>query len=605
MAEKTDILKEALDRFADAQAGTEYNRENYEHDTKFARLADQWPDKVRKQRQDEDRPCLTINRLPGFIRQVVNDARQNKPGITISPVDNGADEDTAEVISGLIRSIERHSNADDAYDTAIDHAATGGFGFFRVVIEYAHDESFDLEARIERIPNAMMVHWDPTSMATDASDWRYAFISDFIPAEEFKRQYPNAAAVDFEAWDDEVIDNWIVDDQVRIAEYWVREPIKKKIFYLTDQMGGQILESSGFKRVVSESFMDEYAEQLLEQGIYAEKEREVDTYKVMKYTVSGAEVLEEEEWPGTMIPICPVWGDEVVIDGHRWFRSMIADAIDPQRMFNYWRSATTELVALAPKAPYIVAEGSIPPHAEHKWRTANTRSHAYLPFDPSSNFAPQRQPFAGVPAGALQEAMNASDDMKSTTGVYDAALGARSNETSGRAILARQSESDVSNFHFIDNLNRAIKYCGRVLLEIIPAVYSPRQTIRILGEDQAEKVVRLVASNPSNMGVPPGEERLYDLSVGKYDVTVKSGPSYGTQRQEARETLIELMRAVPNAAPIIGDLLMDVMDFQGADKVSERLKMMLPPQILQAEGIGQQLQGSTALSGGMQPPPMQ
>ena len=329
---------------------------------------------------------------------------------------------------------------------------------------------------------------------------------------------------------------------------------------------------------------------LVFQGLTINGERDSTYYEVTRRLISAVEVLEEETWPGSMIPIVPVWGEEIVYRGKRYFRSLIRDARDPQMMMNFWRSASTELVALAPKAPWLVPTGSIPPHEADKWATANTRSHNVLEYDPSAGPMPMRQPFAGVPAGALQEALNAQDDMKAVVGIFDASLGARSNETSGRAIQARQREADKGTFHFIDNLSRAIQYAGRVLIECIPSIYSERQTIQVLGEDEAQKVVRLVASQ----GEPPSPEdpdgKLYDLSVGKYDVTVTVGPNYATQRQATVDAMGELMRSYPPSAEAIGDLYVKNMDWPQADKAAERIQVLqyargmqigIPPEVLQ------------------------
>jgi len=504
---KESVMVEALERFEESAEATDFNRNNAEADIRFSRLGEQWPEEIRKQREEEGRPCLTINKMNPLIRQVVNDARQNKPSIQVHPVDNDADVATSEVINGLIRSIERGSPADVAYDTAIDHAVSGGFGFFRIGIDYAHDETFDLEARIHRVPNPLMVHWDPNSTRYDAEDWDYAFVSDFLTEAQFKSRYPKCEPISFEGDNRDSMNNWLDDDKIRVAEYWLRKEKKRDIVMLSDgsimredQMPARakaILEAGGMSATGGTD--DEIVQAVMAAtGITETRRRSVSYYEVMRRIINGAEVLEEDSWPGSTIPICPVWGDEVIVDGRRHFRSMTRDARDPQMMMNFWRSQTTELVALAPRAPWIGPVGFIPKGQEDKWANANTRSFAFLEYDPSSGGAPQRNAFAGVPAGALQEAMNAADDIKAVTGIYDAAIGAKSNETSGRAILARQRESDVSNFHFIDNLSRAIQYAGKVLVEIIPAVYSPRQTIRILGEDMTEKVVKLVGSNNGN-----------------------------------------------------------------------------------------------------------
>ena len=595
-----DVMKDALDRFEESQSGSEDNRESYYEDTKFARLADQWPDAIKKQRLQEARPVLVINKLPPLIRAVVNESRQNKPAIKVSPVDNGADEDTAEVISGLIRSIERVSSADVAYDTAIDHAVTAGFGFFRISIDYCHPESFDLEAKIDRIPNALMVHWDVTSTKFDASDWEYAFISEKVNERDFERRYPGASKVPFDGdTRNDGSDNWISSEEIRIAEYFLKSPVQRKLLELSvPGEGGEAeiipIRESDVPAMAARFFAaggidsdpddpDISKEFFRAASIQVLREREVEAHKVVRRIMNGMEVLEEDEWPGSMIPICPVWGDEVYIDGRRHFRSMIRDAKDSQVMLNFWRSAATELVALAPKAPWVGPKGFIPKGQEAKWRSANTRSHSYLEYDPSAG-APSRTPFAGVPAGALNEAMMSNDDMKAITGIYDPSLGADSAEKSGVAIRARQHQGDVSNFHFIDNLSRAIGYGGRCLLEIIPAIYSARQSVRILGEDQAENVAKLTQeAGGATQKQENGDPALYNLTVGQYDVSVSQGPSFSSQREETRDTLIEIMRQVPDAAPYLGDVLLDHMDFVGADKVAKRLKSLLPPEVQKAE----------------------
>jgi hypothetical protein len=580
------VLDTALDQFQEAQSATDLNRRDAAEDIRFGRLGDQWPKEIRKQRQLEGRPCLTVNRMNAFTRQVVNDARQNKPAISVVPVDSGADVDTAEVIGGLCRSIEQGSNAEIAYDTALENAVSGGFGFFRISLDYVHSDSFDMEARIERIANPLSVYWDASTRAFDASDWEYGFVAEWHTKSAFEQMYPGKDFVSFEGdyQDQTELDNF-GQEQIRLAEYFLRTLHKRKIVQLSN---GEVVREDALKKpmMLPDGQTMTLIDALNMSGITVQRERLADYYKVMRRILSGAEVLEEEEWPGQSIPICPVWGDEVIIDGRRHFRSLVRDARDPQMMFNFWRSASTELVALAPRAPFLIAEGQLPDGKEkQKWENANTRSWPYLMYKPVGGAMPQRQPFPSVAAGAIQEAANASDDMKATMGIYDAALGARGNETSGKAIVARQRESDTGTFHFIDNLSRAIRYAGRCLVEIIPSVYSQREAIRILGEDMAPKVVRLAKEGspaPEQGQDSPNNDpkaRLYDFNVGKYDVVVKTGPSFATRREESAVQMTELIRAYPPAAPIIGDLLVENLDWPGAAEVSKRLKKMLPPQL--------------------------
>lgn len=566
------IIQEAREAFELAAEVEAENRRQALDDLRFARLGEQWPEQVRRERELDGRPTLTINRLPAFIRQVVNDARQNKPAIAVHPVDSGADPETAEVFNGLIRHIEQSSDAEVAYDTALDFAVTSGVGYFRINTRYATDDGFDQDIAVERVGNPFSVYGDPDSTAADSSDWNTAFVVDTLPKAAFEARWKGADAVDWSA--DRyagLTGPWLEGDRVMVAEYWRREVVRKTILALSD---GQVVEEGVYK--TQKAMFDALGVQPVGRP------RTVAGHKVTQRILTGAEVLETVDWAGRFIPIVPVYGEELHVDGRRRLRSLVRDAKDPQRMFNYWRTTSTELVALAPKAPFIGRKGAFETDSA-KWATANVQSHAYIEYDGME--PPQRQPFASVPAGALQEAMNASDDMKAIMGLYDASLGARSNETSGRAIMARQREGDVSTFHYIDNLSRAIRHAGRIMLDLIPKVYATPRVVRVLGPDgKATSVAVNQPAQASRTGVGGAEDqlkavsRIYDLTAGKYDLTVRSGPSFTSRREEAANQMVELIRAYPAAAPVIGDLLARNLDWPGADEIAGRLQTLIPPQ---------------------------
>jgi hypothetical protein len=528
-------------------------------DLRFAKLGDQWPADVVRSRMEKNRPCLTINRMPSFIRQVVNDARLNKPTVRVRPADSKADVKTAEVYNGIIRHIEQvGEGADVAYDTGADFSVSSGIGFWRIDIDYAYDDTFDHDLKISRIANPLAVLFDDRTTAADSSDWRDCIITDLVSRETFKVDWPDAEMSDFPGQDSE----WMTEESVRIGEYFERTPYKRTIVLMSD---GSVVNK--------ETLMDpEKFAVFVSRGVMpTEQEREVDSFKVTHYIVSGSEILKKTPWPGCFIPIVPVYGDEINVDGKRYFHSLIHDAKDAQRNYNYWRTSATELVALAPKNPWIGRKGTFTTDAE-KWATANTDVHSFIEYDGPE--APMRSPFAGVPAGALQEALNASDDMKSVMGIHDASLGARSNETSGVAIRQRQKEGDVSTFHFIDNLTRAIRCTGRILIDLIPHVYGPRQQLRILGED----------GNPKNviMGQPTmvdGVMHTYDLSAGRYDLIVETGPSFSTRREETAAAVTEFVRAAPQVAPLMLDIIARNSDWPEADKIADRLASQLPPEL--------------------------
>jgi hypothetical protein len=581
-----DLLADAKDEFDRISEIENDNRECYIDDIRFARDGDQWPEDIRKERELEGRPCLTINRMTSFIRQVVNDSRQNKPSVKAKPVDSQADPETAKVLDGLFRNIEHISRADIAYDTAVENAVSGGFGFIRVNIDYADEDAFDLDIMIERVANPLSVYGDPDSTSADGSDWEKCFVVDKYTKAQFERRWGDKSQVD---WDDDAWTNagsqWRDGESCMVAEYW-------KCTY-EDRSRLMALDTRDGSRHVYDRKDFEKNEDLLMLAnmgvlrIVGERTSKAKRFK--QYIMTGAEILEEKDWPGRYIPIVPVYGDEYWIEGKRYLRSLIHNAKDAQRMFNFWRTNSTELVALAPRVPFIGRVGTFNTDSE-KWATVNTKSHAYLEFDSE---APQRQPLdMGVAAGSLQEALNASDDMKSIMGIYDASLGARSNETSGRAIMARQREGDISTFHFTDNLTRAIRQTARVVLDLVPHVYNKERIIRVLGEDGKENAVPLKTPMPKmgKDGQPEKDElgntimQMHDLTVGKYDIQVTAGPSFTTRREEAAMQMTEMVRAFPMAAPYVADIMAKNFDWPGADEIAERLEALNP--LKQQENAG-------------------
>lgn len=588
-ADSEKVLKEAREIFARCVNDSNDNRNEALDDLKFARQGKQWPENILNERQKQGRPCLVINRLPSFIRQVVNDARQNKPQIKVYPVDSEADVETAKIINDLVRNIEAISRADIAYDTAIEYAVSMGFGYIRVCTDYSHTYSFEQDILIERVANPFVVYEDPDSESADGSDWKVCFVSEWLTKEEFKRQYPEAEETSFESDGKDELALWQNDNKIRVAEYWRRKTVKDVLLLLSN--GEKILQSEYDKNEEKKAINEL-------EGIVIQDQRDIERYEVKRYVLNGSEILKEDLWPGQYIPVVPVYGEEFFVEGKRILQSLIRPAKDSQRNYNYWRSATTEMVGLAPKAPWIGPKGFA--KADAGWNTANTENHSYLEYDGPT--PPQRQPFAAMPAGALQEALNSSSDLKDIMGIYDASLGAKSNETSGRAIMARQKEGDVSTFHFIDNLARSIRQVGAILIDLIPHIYSKPRIIRILGEDGTPSNVPI--NQPITVdekGQPIKQEelenaknainRVYDLTIGKYDLVVAAGPSYNTKREEAAYQMTEFVRAYPAAAPVIGDLLAKNLDWPGAEEVAERLREVNPvlqkdkPQPPSAEAI--------------------
>jgi hypothetical protein len=527
----------------------------------------QWPDEISRAREADDRPMITVNTLPTYIRQVTNDQRQNKGAIKTHPVDEEADPDTAEVIQGFIRHIEYDSNADVAYDTAVNGAASNGFGWFRLVTEWASEKSTDQDIKFRRIRNPLTVfpgyHEQP-----EGSDIKQLAISIKITRAEFERQYPNADMAGFGDLGPEWAD-WRDDQFIRVAEYYRIEYEDCEVVKLSNG-------ESGFKDKLIE----------LPPGVTVVKTRKGQRSKVMWSKLTAVEELESTEIKADRIPVFPVYGDEIDINGRVIRSGLIRHAKDPVRMNNYWLTKATEEVALRGLAPYIGAEGQFEGHPE--WEEANSRAYAYLEYVPKSFDgvlapAPQRQPMADVPTGTLAMAMHSAQNVQQTIGIFNAGLGEKSNETSGKAILARQREGDVGTFHYTDNLNLARKAAGRCIISMLPYYYDTERGVRILGEDGKASTVTLNQPNTTKKKSKDGIVRdvLNNVCAGKYDVTVTSGPSYTTARTEAAEYLTQVAQGAkdPATSAVATYLAIKNSDVPGAEqaiKMMEKLPSIAP-----------------------------
>lgn len=568
-----DFLKKCVKRFNRCEAAEQENRSNAVDDLKF-KSGDQWPDGIKAQRSAEKRPCLTINKVKTFVHQITNDQRQNRPAINVSPVGDKADPETAKMLKGLIRQIERQSNADVAYDTGFDNAVSGGWGYWRVLTDYESENSFDQVIKIGQLRNQFRVYADPDHEEPDASDMQWCFISDMIPRETFKEEWPEADEI---AWGEGTLGDeyksWSTQTHIRIAEYFYFETETKTLVGLST---GQV----GF---------DDQPEikALIDLKVEVTSEREVQSKKIKWCKLTAHEILEESEWLGKWIPIVKVVGDVVDVEGKVQYAGLVRDMKDPQRMYNYWRTHQTELIALQPKAPFIMEEGQAEGH-EQRWKEANTKSLPYLLYKGTSISGkpappPQRQPMPSIPLGVTQATIDSAQDMQAVSGVrFDATLNERMHDESGKALRELKRVGDLGNFHYVDNLSRSLRHTGRILIDLIPKVYDSRRVLTILREDDSEQTAIIDPSlqQPYQKAQSPDGkvQRLYNPKLGEYEVAVTIGPSYATKRQEASDGMIDFLKILgPNLAPMAADLIAKNQDWPGADELAARLASQLPP----------------------------
>jgi hypothetical protein len=565
--EKTviDLARKRRKLCIDAESDT---RKEAEDDIRFAK-GDQWPAEIRTTRESEqnNQPCLTVNKTGQYVRQVVNDSRQNSPAVRVFPVGGGSDQETAKVMNGLMRDIQQRTDADIAYDTAIESAARCGEGFFRLIARYESDEGFDQEIAFSRIRNFASCHLDPACQDPAGADALYGFVDQWLDQDEVKEQYGVDAIAGIDTHGlGEHAPNWILGESMLVTEYYSIERDQKRTLVML-KTGAQVI-------------LEELADEPAEGDIVAV--REVRVTRCVWRKMTGTKILEKTIWPCKYIPLFRVIGDEFEVDGKVFYQGLIRPMKDSQRMYNYWMTAATEKGALETKAPYIGAIGQFD-GVEQDWRNANRVPLAYLEYNPVDVEGRPLPPPARSQAsfsGQVDVAMaeRSSDDMKSTAGMYDASLGARSNEQSGKAIIARERQSDTGTFHYVDNQARAIRHCGRVLAEVLPKIYNSERIVRILGEDDSEEMVMIngTESKGEKKGTP-----INDITIGRYDVRVSVGPSYSTRRLESADSMMQFIQAVPQAGEAIMDLLAKTMDWPGSDEIAERLRKMVPPQLLE------------------------
>lgn len=586
MAKNTDkpsdsdkLIEELKKRFQRCEDFESEARNLWKADLRFANGDPdngwQWEDTMRKSRELDKRPCLTINKVKQHNRQITNDARQNKPSVRVYPVDNGADKKTAEIFNGIIRHIEANSSADTAYDTAAEFAVDAGLGYWRVITDYASDDSFDQEIYIKRVKNPLNVYLDPEIQEADGSDARFGLVFEDIPKEEFEARYPGIDAV---TWPMDGGDAWLRKDQIRLCEYFKRVEVKDTLY--ADPQGNSLKASE---------MEPEMLEAVKQMGL---RSRAVTRFEIKWFLVAGDQILDQKDWPGKYIPIVRVVGDELEVDGKVDRKGHTRPMKDAQRMYNYNSSAAIEYGALQTKTPILAPAEAIEGYEQY-WDNANTANLPYLPYnhiDENGNPVPQPQRMM-PPAPAqlfLQGMATASEEMKMASGQYDASMGAKSNETSGRAIMARQREGDTATFHFIDNVARAIKYTGKILIDLIPKIYDTPRVVRILGEDGNEDKAHIDPNQPQAYtkqqdSLTREVKEIFNPSVGRYDVIVAVGPSFTSRRQEAFNALTEMSSRNPQLMQVAGDLIMKAADFPMANELAERLEKTLPPNLKETE----------------------
>ena len=582
--EQNEIVKEALERFETASDGWSDIYEQSVADVSFIDDDEgQWEDSVRESRHN--RPCLTFDKLSASVDRVVGGQMAQMPSVKVRAAEEG-DEDIAEVYQGLIRQIDQRGI--QAFKTAFKFAVKSGWGCLLVDHDYIDDVSLDQDIILREIKNPFSVLLDPIIQAQHVQEARFGFMFEDMERQEFSRLYPDAESYpgesDFTTTGN--MDSWVSEDFVRVADYFRITLEEKTLVQLSD---GRVLDLEEVQPVRDELNL---------QGITLGKTRKVQKRKLERFKISGMEILEEVECVGRFIPLVPMFGKTSNINGKYITRGIVRKAKDAQRLYNYSRSVAVEVTALTPKQPYFVTPAMIKGH-ESKWKNMMVSNDPVLQFNFDQGQKPYRESPAQGSPGLLQDAQFAAEDIKATTGIFDANIGQQGQETSGVAIGRRQFQGEMSNFEYQDQLIDSMELAGRIMIDMIPAVYDTERTIRIIGEDEREETVQV---NKTLMDAQTGTfVKTMDLNVGNYDIKIASGPSFTTRKQETAEQLSSMIAQNPAMSQLVGDILFQNLDLVGGDEAIKRLRSagvkagIIEPNQEEAVALQSQIQASKQL----------
>jgi hypothetical protein len=574
---ENDIFEEARDRLQIAVDAESQNRNAAKVDLLFKEgdHATIWNTPGGPTSASMDSPELVINITDALVRRVVNNMKQQRPRGKAHPVGEGASIEIADVINGIGRHVEYRSEASVAYDTAGEMAVTCGWGYWRIVSEYVAPDSFDQDIRILPIRNIFTVYMDPGAIMPTANDANWCLVTVKMKRTEYKRQYPRAENV---AWNDTGRDEWRIDwedkEEIRLAEYFRIKEKTAKLYRLKDAKGEEL-----------HKFADEMpsSESLQAAGLTVVDERESSRREVQWFKLNGTKVVERAILPGTWIPIIRCEGNAVDVDGKILRRGMVRAMQDPQRMVDYGEVAKIKRLGLTPQAPWIAAEGQLDGHPE--WVNSNQEPVPVLTYKPITVQTdqgeqilppPQRQPPAQLEAGFSEFTNGMRANLLAVAGMpNDPGQDMTGQVVSGRAISKRQQLSDQSHYQYYDNQTLAIAHTWRIMLEWIPHYISTERMQRIIGEDGMPKMTT-VNQKVTEDGVTKVKN---DITVGRYDVVMDTGPGYDTKREEGSEALQNLM-AVPALAEIVAkvgaDLVFRSIDHPYMQELADRIAAATP-----------------------------
>ena len=575
-----DALTEAQDLYRESIDAQRDQRQQITEDLAFSDPANpqQW-DVDEKRRREGDpggaRPCLVFDQCGQYVSNVAGQVEQQPPAMHALPV-TGGDRRVAEQLDGHFRHIEHTSRAQQHYARALTSAARCGVGYLTVRPTFVDRALKWQEPRIGSEGDPLRVVLDPWSVELDGSDATFGGIITPISLREWNKQYKGKDPVSFGEEDQRRVRD--ERESVRIAEWWTtRDETVNKIIFL-DIKGDEVCLSE-----------DDYWQAYQRGQVHAVKGNYAETMRRVYWRkMSGADILEtcevdgkEAPFPADSIGLVPVYGYVGWSDGRMTYCGISRRAMSAQRAYNFHMSEARAYMATAPKSPWIVPIRAIA-GVEKLWDRASVEQRAYLPYNDQDEIGPIQQPQRAASAvnltNHLQGAEQALKDIQASIGMYQASLGAPSNETSGIAIEQRKQQGEASTAHFQSHLAASIGQLGSLCLQMTQRLMDTKRQMRTLSLDGVSSSVTV---NPDQAEALTESDQGLTINpnVGRYDVRVVVGAAYSTQRQQAQEAFTEMMRANPQLGPAIAPLWAQVLDVPHADKLAQVLAAMAPPAV--------------------------
>lgn len=590
-----EIILEAKKRFKACEEWEAQARVWFDYDYKFANADSnnmyQWDNWVVGDRQTLKRPCLTINKTMQHCLQIINDGKQNKPGVNIRPVGDEASFEAAQVFQEVVRHVEYISSAENVYDNAAVYQVTAGWGYWRVTVEPING-TFDKEIFIRRIKDPRNVYLDFNINEVDGSDAWFGFIFDDMPKDLYEAKHPDFKDVGNVAFGN-ISDAWITRDSVRVAEYYRKTQKPDKLIYCVLPFTGEEIGPIKWSELDADSKKQINEIKADPEANY--REQKELTEKIEWYKIAGNKIIDRSEWLGKYIPIVRLVGTETVIDGIWDCKGHTRALLDPQRIYNVNSSANVEFGALQTKSPITASPQAIEGF-EDLYAKANIENLSVLPFneydEEGRKLTPPQRLQAPVSSPAYVQQMEiAQNEMMMVSGQYQAQMGENENAKSGVAINARQRQGDRATYHFIDNQAVAIRFTGKILIDLIPKVYDTKRVMRIEAKDNTIMNVTIDPSaeqalqkQPNGDEIPQDNNQeivnlIFNPNVGIYDVQSDVGPSFATRRQEAFNALTQIAAQNEQFMGIAGDILWKVADFPEAQVLAQRWRKIIPKNI--------------------------